>query len=236
MLTGNKNLDFKILNELEDKDLVSVYQTNHQVNELCNNQTFWLNRILNKFPYLGVDVLKQYKQERSWSQYYIEDLRQVTPTNAQIKLIAGSRKGRLDLVIIAVDKGADIRAGSYRTNTASAVIGASGYGHLEVVQYLVSQGANIRARNDESVRNASFKGHLDVIDYLVSQGADIRASNNFAVRYASKNGHLDVVKYLVSQGADIRVYNDEAVRMACFNGHSDVVDYLVSQGAPDPLN
>ncbi len=166
MLTGNKNLDFKILNKLDDIDLVNLCQTNHQANELCNNQTFWLNRILNRFPYLGLDVLKQYKQERSWSQYYIEDLRQVTPIKAQNKLENESAKGRLDLVIIAVNKGADTRAGN-----DFAVINASLNGHLEVVKYLVSQGADIRADNDFAVRYASQNGHLDVVKYLVSQGA-----------------------------------------------------------------
>ena len=88
MLTGNQNLDFVILNELDDKDLVNLCQTNRQANELCNNQTFWLNRISLKFPYLGIDVLKQH-----WSEYYIKDLRTVTPKNAQDKLEDVSVKG-----------------------------------------------------------------------------------------------------------------------------------------------
>jgi len=41
MLTGNKDVDRKILNELEDKDLVNVCQTNKQANLLCNDQVFW---------------------------------------------------------------------------------------------------------------------------------------------------------------------------------------------------
>ena len=35
MLTGVKDLDIKILNELEDKDLVSYYQTDKQTDTLC---------------------------------------------------------------------------------------------------------------------------------------------------------------------------------------------------------
>ena len=205
MLTGYKNLDFKILNQLDDKDLVKFCQTNRQANELCNDQTFWLNRILNRFPYLDLNILKQYKQERSWSQYYIKELRQVTPINAQDKFETWSGNGRLDLVIIAVNKGADIRS-----NNDAAVRWASARGHLDVVKYLVSQGSDIRAPgsdgiNDSAVRSASYNGHLEVVKYLVSQGADVSASNDFAVRFASRNGHTDVVDYLVSQGApDLR--------------------------------
>ena len=166
MLTGNKNLDFKIFNKLDDKDLVNLCQTNRHANELCNNQVFWLNRILNRFPYLGIDILKKYKQERSWLQYYIKDLRQITPTNAQDKLEICSRIGRLDLVIIAVNKGADIRV-----YNDYAVRMASYNGHLEVVKYLVSQGADIRADNDYAVIWTSENGHLEVVKYLVSHGA-----------------------------------------------------------------
>ena len=196
MLTGNKNLDFKILNRLDDIDLVKFCQTNRQANELCNNQTFWLNRILNRFPYLGLDILKQYKGDRSWSQYYINDLRIVTPTNASNKLYIFSGNGRLDLIIIAVNKGADIH---YEED--DALSWASQFGHLEVVKYLVEKGADIRAVDDVAVRFASEDGRLEVVKYLVSQGADIRAVNDFAVRLANKNGHFEVVDYLVSQGA-----------------------------------
>ena len=77
MLTGVKDLDFKILGELEDKDLVSYCQTNKQADEICKDQGFWLNRILLKFPYLSWEILNKYKGDRSWSEYYINDLRDI---------------------------------------------------------------------------------------------------------------------------------------------------------------
>ena len=61
MLTGVKDLDFKILNKLEDQDLVSVCKTNKQANKLCDDQNFWLQRIMIKFPYLSLSILKKYK-------------------------------------------------------------------------------------------------------------------------------------------------------------------------------
>ena len=196
MLTGNRNLDFKILNELDDKDLVNVCQTNHHANELCNNETFWLNRIRIKFPYLSLDILNKYKGNKSWSQYYIKDLRRINPSNAQNKLFLGADSGRLDKIIIAVNNGADIRM--YR---GAAVKTASENGHLEVVKYLKGLGVDIRVLNDYAFRYASYNGHLDVVKYLVENGANVRAANDFAVKTASQKGYLDVVKYLVSQGA-----------------------------------
>ena len=229
MLTGDKNLDFVILNKLEDNDLVNLCQTNQHANALCNNQTFWLNRIMIKFPYLGLDLLKHYKGDRDWSQYYIKDLRQITTTNAQEKLNYASMSGRLDHIAIAFNKGADI---TYENDRP--VRWSSENGYLDVVKYLAGLGANIRAANNYSIRRASLKGHLDVVKYLVGLGANTRAWDNQSVRWASKYGHLEVVKFLVENGADVRAKNDESVKFANVNKHYDVVDYLVSQGAPDP--
>ena len=60
MLTGNKDVDRKILNELEDKDLVNVCQANKQANSLCNDQVFWMNRVFDRFGYVGGDLLRKF--------------------------------------------------------------------------------------------------------------------------------------------------------------------------------
>ena len=229
MLTGNKNVDIKILGELEDKDLANIYQVNKKSNEICNDPGFWLNRILIKFPYLDIDILKRYKNNKTWSQYYINDLIKINPSNAQDELINWSKYGRLDLVIVALNKGADI-CSEYN----SAVRWASGNGHLDVVKYLAERGADIHDYDDLTLRWAGKSGHLDVVKYLVENGADPRADSDYGMVLASMNGHLEVVKYLVEKGVGISTYNYYSVNVAMKYGHNDVVDYLVSQGSPDP--
>ena len=192
MLTGLKNLDLLILNKLEDQDLVNVCKTNTKANKICYDQNFWLNRIMIKFPYLGLDLLKKYKRDRSWSQYYIEDLR---AKNLPKHLLANIDKNRLDLVIIAVNKGADIhQMHDYPIRLASEK------GRLGVVKYLAEQGADIYSFDDQALKLASLNGHLDIVKYLVSIGANIHAGNNSAIRWALQSGSIDVVDYLVSQG------------------------------------
>ena len=110
MLTGNKDVDLIILSKLEDTELVNICQTNKAANELCNNQGFWYRRIQTKFPNVGIDILKQYKGDRTWSRYYIDNLRKINRTNAQPYLFDGSRNGRLDQVMVAISKGANPRA------------------------------------------------------------------------------------------------------------------------------
>lgn len=159
MLTGNKNVDFKILNELDDKDLVNICQTNKLASDLCNDQTFWLNRIRIKFPDIPLHSLHEGKKDRLWSQYYIKDLRRITPLNAQRKLSYGSRTNRLDHVIISLGKGADI---NYNHN--EAIQWASSTGNLEMVKYLHEKGALL---DYYSLRRAK---HYDVVEYLLSFG------------------------------------------------------------------
>ena len=162
MLTGNKDVDRKILNQLDDKDLVNICSLNKKSRNICNNdQVFWMNRVFDRFGYVGGDTLRQYKKDRSWSEYYINDLRKINKDNSTIYLLNNSKNGRLDMVIMALNNGADIHANSDR-----ALLLASKYGHLDVVKYLVENGADIHIWDDWALRLSRINGHLDVVKYL----------------------------------------------------------------------
>ena len=96
MLTGIKDVDRKILNELEDKDLVKACQVSKQADDICNDQTFQMNRVFNRFGYVGGDILRKNKGDRSWSEYYIQDLRKIQDkTNNNKYLEDGSKKWKI---------------------------------------------------------------------------------------------------------------------------------------------
>ena len=86
-------MDKKILNELEDNNLVKVCRVNKEANSLCNDQVFWMNRVFNRFGYVGGEILRKYKKDRSWSEYYIQDLRKINEKTADDYLIDGSKEG-----------------------------------------------------------------------------------------------------------------------------------------------
>ena len=226
MLTGNKDVDRKILNNLEDEDLVNVCQTNKKAQSLCNDQVFWMNRVFLRFGYVGGDILRKHKKNRSWSEYYIQDLRKINSSNVQKYLIDGSRNRRLDQAIISLNIGADIHA-----DNDQALRLASEYGYLDIVKYLISAGANIHADDDYALRWASSNDHLDIVKYLISAGANIHGWDDGALRGASYHGHLDIVKYLISAGANIHAQDDVALRWASSYGHTEIVKYLISAGA-----
>ena len=58
ILTGNKDTDFLILQQLSDKDLEKVCIANKYVNTLCGDNNFWFNRILVNFKFLNTTEVK----------------------------------------------------------------------------------------------------------------------------------------------------------------------------------
>lgn len=186
MLSGIKDVDMIILNNLDDVDLVKTCQVNKKADQICNDQSFWFNRIRIKFPQIDVKILRKYKGDRSWSEYYIGDLRNVTKD----ALLPSSMSGGLDRVMIAVGLGADV---NFKNNLPLREASARGY--LDVVKYLVSSGADIHADDDDALIWASLNDHLDVVKYLVSVGANIHAQDDEAILH----GKPEVVDYLKSQ-------------------------------------
>jgi len=166
-LTGDKNIDSDILNRLSDKDLVNACQVNKKADNVCQDDTFWLNRILTKFPYVYPDLLQRYKKDsrvgssywtlfldkfrapRTWANYYIHDLSKITEENANQMLLTGVINNRLDIVIIAVNKGADV-------NNNQALLIAENRGYSDIEDYLISQGAN-----------TEYKNFANIIKYMI---------------------------------------------------------------------
>ena len=77
LLTGRKEINMKILSQLDDKDLVNFCKVNTKANEICRDQVFWMNRVFSRFPQVNRDRLRNNKGDRSWSDYYIYYLRKL---------------------------------------------------------------------------------------------------------------------------------------------------------------
>lgn len=260
MLTGIRDVDYKILNELDDKSLVNFCSVNKKADEYCDDQSFWLNRILIKFPFLPLNILKRYKKDK-WSDYYI-DLRRFEkywsdtqiindPMNTKLLIITGEQ-GRLDHIMILLTKKlsnkqkAHLYNGALRNNQLDIIKflvsqkwninfnfmleDAVSLRYLDIVKYALENGADIHDRDDLTLRHALAKGYLNIAKYLIENGAN----SDYVLRVASEKGRLDIVKYLIENGANIHTLNNAPVELAYANGHIDIVDYLVSQGAPDP--
>ncbi len=236
-LTGINDLDFKILNDLDDKDLVSYCRVNRSAKEMCNDQTFWLQRIMKKYPYIPSDLLRRSKnRRRTWSQYYIEDLKAITPETAYHYLVSAATSGRLDLVMIAIQMGANPNPDQDQQTFEFPLNLAAQRGHLDIVKYLVEHGADISMEGNISLMNAVVKDRVSVVDYMLSLDVGksqiykpvIDRALLFAVSYKTNKinieDRLKIVKILVEHDADI---SEGILRSARRNGIDEITSYLV---------
>jgi len=154
------------------------------------------------FPSYGHTTVGTYASTTS----SINELIEATP------LIRAVRSGRLELVKILVDNGADVNKGAFMDG--SPLIEASKLGYLDIAKYLVQNGAdvNIHVETDETpLIQAAWKGHLDIVKFLIKEGADvnktvrggfkINSEKRNALRMAIQGKHIDVINYLKLKGA-----------------------------------
>ena len=99
--TGNKNVDYEILNRLDDKSLLSYCSTSKHYKEICNNQDYWKNRFFNKHgKYLAREIVDRYKHNKSWSEYYIEISSKVNTKYPEYELATALQSKREDIAIL----------------------------------------------------------------------------------------------------------------------------------------
>ena len=128
--------DHLLNNCLDDRELImACNQCNHS-REICNQDDFWRDRLgLTNNQLLIVD---QYRNNRRWSRYYIEDLRH-TINNPNDVLLDAAESNRLDIVIIALERPNRYPNAPVPQLEQSALIKASDMGHLDIVNYLQSK-------------------------------------------------------------------------------------------------
>jgi hypothetical protein len=67
--TGIKDVDLKILFELDDRSLLNACATNKYAYNICKNESFWRDRFISRF---GNEVTKYKPEERSWKNHYMQ--------------------------------------------------------------------------------------------------------------------------------------------------------------------
>ena len=108
--------------------------------------------------------------------------------------------GRLEIVTLLLDRGADVNAtgGKYGT----ALVAAASNGKLEIVTLLLDRGADVNATGGEygtALGAAAIGGGLQTAKLLLDRGADPRLTNSKGERphdLAEQKGHQDIMDLL----------------------------------------
>jgi hypothetical protein len=97
ILTGNKDVDYKILENLEIKDLIKICQSNKYSLNLCNNNTFWFEKFhLNNLP-----IYAQGTDFTTWAQrYYATEKSYEKATNTLIVHEINAIDESIDITIV----------------------------------------------------------------------------------------------------------------------------------------
>ncbi|GKT97069.1 ankyrin repeat protein [Colletotrichum tofieldiae] len=116
-------------------------------------------------------------------------------------------QGRLEIVELLLEKGADVNAqgGEF----SSALYAASSQGHQKVVELLLRKGANIHAHGDKfsnalQAASALSKGNQDIARLLFKKGANVNAQggkHGNALQAALWKGEETIARLLGENGA-----------------------------------
>jgi hypothetical protein len=183
MLTPDRNINYKILTELDDRSLVNICSTDKKTYDFCQDERFWEQLVMSRFPYIDWNILNRYRGYRSWSNYYIKDLRKInnaTNRALEIYLMDGVVNNRLDHVMIAIHKGADPN-----TDDGYPLLGSIERHNFEIFKYLAENGANIKGiENDNwiSLWTLEYKDY-EMFKYLADRGAVNGLDNERLIRW-----------------------------------------------------
>jgi len=217
-MLGNKDVEFDVLNRLDDESLVAYCQVNHAANNVCNDDRYWKSRVESRINSPYVDLLK-FKGNRKWHEYYIQDLSSIAMS--RLNSFRAGREGRLDQVILYLS---DKNIVPYSVDLDYNDLDDDYYVTYNVIRNVIEY--------------ASEYGHVDLVNYLLSlKVIDPRFLSQPSLVFAAKNGHLEIVKLLDNYGVNIHggTLPDHALYLAHRNNRTAVVEYLLSRGA-NPAN
>lgn len=150
--------------------------------------------------------------------------------------------GRLDMVKLLVQSGADINSTS---NTGSTPLRSacflctedqqSSSQHFEIVKYLVENNANIsRPNQNGGTCLINSVQSVQLIKYLLDNGASIDScdmQSKSALHYAIQEGRLEATKLFLKSGANpyLRTnFDDDALQICCLKAFTEIFEYLIS--------
>ena len=149
-------------------------------------------------------------------------------------------EGRKDIVLLLLDRGADINKKASGEYNGTALAVAAFIGSVDISSLLLDRGADINlvgGKYGTALAAAVFSGSVDMVSLLIDWGADINTVGGqygTALAAAAFTGNMDVVSLLIDRGADINTVGGEygtALAAAAFRERTQIVKLLLDRGA-----
>ena len=192
-LSKIRDVDLKILSELDDHDLLNYCRTHKYGNELCNNEDFWRNRVQTKFP--GAGKIKS--PDTSWKNFYLKIIYYSNKyRNEDDAMFEAVRRNDMDMVQFFVLRGAS----DWANGMKFAAVG----GNRNLVDFFIEKAKSEGEEWSRFYWNAGLfwsarGGYIDLMKFFIAKGAD---SLNHALYSAAVESRRDAIDYLISQGAN----------------------------------
>jgi ankyrin repeat protein len=145
------------------------------------------------------------------------------------------RQGFDDVIMLLIDKGADVNAVHGYDKTP--LFYACQNGHFSTVRLLIENGARVDFRGAQGAAfliAALESGHSDVVRFLIENEADVnaRGDNELSPLFlASKMGHEPLAQLLVDRGADVHTRDREGRTPLFSAAHPGIANLLIKRGA-----
>jgi ankyrin repeat protein len=148
--------------------------------------------------------------------------------------------GRLQVICVLIDNGADVNMKDSEGNTALHL--AAKEGKVDAVRCLVERESRVSASNkngDTPLHVAAKNGKFEIVRYLVEEGADInklnkKESGKTALHVAACEDDLDIVKFLYENGGQKvcktnKLADVTPLHLAASAGRLEIVKYLAGK-------
>ena len=154
-LSKIKDVDKKILMELDDKSLLEFCKTGKYANELCKDELFWKKRFIDKFGRADKN------SDRSWKDFYLKMVYYLDKYSNHA-LYHMSLKGikNLDLIKVLLVR---------KFNVNDGLLAASREGHKNLVEFFVSRGATDLVSAYLNAKNQDVRDYLRILGLQVFQ-------------------------------------------------------------------
>lgn len=243
MLTGNKDVDLKILSLLDDRELLLICadkSENSYINKLCSDENFMKNRVYEKYGHINKN------KNRSWKNLYLKIVyyNDKYTNYKSVEILSEDGIKNMDLIEFFLNKG-DIPEYSYpkimraagksgdiklihffnKLNPdkfiyRDAIYGAAEGKHKELV-YSLSKNYSIRF-TDDSVFYSAVGGDEELLDYAISESKKKEKERFLQETFKHKT-------FLILGIQEVIYWNELALEGAAYSGNMILVRKFINK-------